>query len=73
MWTSLKQLIKNNEKFIIIEDGEPRYVIMPYKEYQKLQGLNPVSASSDIESVNREMQNINDITDESLKLEDLPF
>ena len=73
MWNSIKNLIKsNNERFIIIEDGEPKYVIMAYSEYQQLQnGSNSsIVAKSEIESINGEMQ---DVKEGGLTLEDLPF
>lgn len=38
MWSSIKQLIRTkNDRCIIVEDGEPKYVIIPFEEYQHLQ------------------------------------
>ena len=72
MWSSLKQLLKSNERYIIVEDGEPKYVILPYSEYQQLQNHNSSSilAKSEVESVNVEIQGIKE---GGLTLEDLPF
>lgn len=72
MWSSLKQLLKSNERYIIVEDGEPKYVILPYSEYQQLQNHNNSSilAKSEVESVNGEIQGIKE---GGLTLEDLPF
>ena len=72
MWNSIKSILKDNKtKCVIIEDGEPKYVVIPFKEYQQLQkdgnnsimGENPQISE---EEVNGEMQDIK-------TLEDLPF
>ncbi|MBI1888374.1 MAG: hypothetical protein HYS15_00335 [Candidatus Spechtbacteria bacterium] len=37
MWSSLKQLLPTDrDRCIIIEDGEPKYVILRFFEYQQL-------------------------------------
>lgn len=37
MWSSLKQLLPTDrDRCVIIEDGEPKYVILPFSEYQQL-------------------------------------
>ena len=37
MWETLKKILKtSNEKAIIIEDGEPKYVILSIDEYMRL-------------------------------------
>lgn len=37
MWEKLKKLLKTtNDKAIIVEDGEPRYVILSVDEYSRL-------------------------------------
>ena len=72
MWNSIKSILKDNKtKCVIIEDGEPKYVVIPFKEYQQLQkdgnnsimGENPQISE---EQINGEMQDIK-------TLEDLPF
>ena len=75
MWSSLKQLLKSNERYIIVEDGEPKYVILPYSEYQQLQNCSKDSivGKSEIESLEDLNGEIQDIRDGGLRLEDLPF
>jgi len=57
MWESLKKILKtSNEKAVIIEDGQPRYVVLSVEEYLKLnnqdtsdvpsQNLNPSQSDS---------------------------
>lgn len=85
MWSSLKQLIKSNkERCIIIEDGEPKYVILAYEQYQHLQKHESDSivrenlmdesveecAEPSLQNINGEIQHIKE---EGLKIEDLPF
>lgn len=39
MWETLKKILKtSNDKAIIIEDGQPRYVVLSIEEYTKLTG-----------------------------------
>lgn len=39
MWSDLKSILKDGKtKCVIIEDGEPRYVVILFEEYQHLQG-----------------------------------
>lgn len=42
MWDKLKEILKaSNEKAVIVEDGEPKYVVLSVDEYLKLsQGKN---------------------------------
>ena len=36
MWEQIKQILKKNQgTCIIIEDGQPAYVILPFDDYQK--------------------------------------
>ena len=40
MWDKLKKILKtSNEKAVIIEDGEPRYVVLSVDEYLRLTEL----------------------------------
>ena len=40
MWDKLKKILKtSNEKAVIIEDGEPRYVVLSVDEYLRLTQL----------------------------------
>ncbi len=37
MWEKLKQILKTeNDKAVVVEDGEPKYVILSIEEYMKL-------------------------------------
>ena len=39
MWNSIKSILKDNaSKCLIIEDGEPKYIVLPFEEYQQLIG-----------------------------------
>ena len=47
MWEKLKKLLKTtNDKAIIVEDGEPRYVILSVDEYSRLSGADNQQVSS---------------------------
>ena len=38
MWSSIKSILKDNTtKCVIVEDGEPKYVVLSFAEYQQLQ------------------------------------
>lgn len=41
MWQSLKKLLGDNEKAIVVEDGEVKYVILSVNEYLRLRGQDP--------------------------------
>ena len=42
MWDKLKKILQvSNDRAIIIEDGEPRYIVLPVDEYLKMSGANP--------------------------------
>lgn len=46
MFNSLNQLLKkDNERIIIVEDGQPSFVILPFEEYQHLRSLEKASIS----------------------------
>ena len=53
MWEKLKKILKtSNEKAVIIEEGEPRYVILSIDEYMRLnsqtQGIEYQSTQENI-------------------------
>jgi len=80
MWSTITSILKDSAtKCLIIEDGEPKYVVLPFDEYQQLQKN---SAQSTIEHANHELQEIwelggKDLESEkkvaSISIEDLPF
>lgn len=77
MWSAIKTILNNNtDKCLIIEDGAPKYVLLPYEEYQQLQKGNASGIvrenlrKENVEEVNGEIQ---DIREEGLRIEDLPF
>lgn len=41
MWESLKKLLGDTEKAIVVEDGEVKYVILSVNEYLRLRGQDP--------------------------------
>ena len=41
MWQSLKKLLGDTEKAIVVEDGEVKYVILSVNEYLRLRGQDP--------------------------------
>jgi len=71
MWNSIKSILKDNKtKCVIIEDGEPRYVILPFEEYQQLQKSENHSIL-DEDKVNGEIQQ--EANASTISIEDLPF
>lgn len=90
MWQEISNLLKNRkERFIIIEDGKPKYVILEFNEYKNLIESNDNPASSDLvyaERANREIAKLKKIEHEEIdvfgkdeeisqdvRVEDLPF
>lgn len=66
----LKKLIAgDNSKIIIIENGEPLFVVMNFEEYKKTK--RPLNGNNnDLKSA----QNFSkELEEEPLKIEDLPF
>ena len=80
MWSEIKSIIQDNKtRCVIIEEGKPLYVVLPFDEYQQLQKNG---ARSTIEHANHELQEIwelgeQDLTPEKkvapISIEDLPF
>lgn len=80
MFKELKQFFSsNNDKIVIVEDGEPRYVILPYAKYQALQKDESGSIVEEqldtrprpyFSEVNSEIEKVRS---EEIRLEDLPF
>ncbi|MBU3901090.1 hypothetical protein KKF25_00390 [Patescibacteria group bacterium] len=47
MWEQIKQILKKNKgTCIIIEEGQPAYVIMPFDDYQKSLENEPTAKSA---------------------------
>lgn len=60
MWETLKKILKtSNEKAIIIEDGEPKYVVLSIDEYMRLN-----SASTNMQDYQAEGQ-ISNVTNQN--------
>lgn len=38
MWQSLKKLLEGTDRAIIIEEGEPKYIILSVEHYMRLRG-----------------------------------
>ena len=79
MWENLKSILKDNKtKCVIIEDGEPKYVLLPFSEYQHLQGVRN-NDNLEANSVNGELSSYGkseggqDDYASSINIEDLPF
>ena len=83
MWNSIKSILKDNtSKCLIIEDGEPKYIVLSFEEYQKLQGSEKnsiVEENFEEEKANGEIQEFQTEKEEAevigptIRLEDLPF
>jgi len=61
MWKDIKNLLKNRrERYIIIEDGKPSFVILGFNEYKNLveDKNNFDKESSKIEKANQEIYNL---------------
>ena len=78
MWSAIKTILKNKtDKCLIIEDGEPKYVILPFEEYQQLQKnenhsiLDESRVQLDEDKVNSEIQE--EANASTISIEDLPF
>jgi len=76
MWSHLKTILKDkNTRCIIIEDGEPKYVILPFEEYQHLQSAKTGAILKE-NSANKEWQEAAESENDyasSVNIEDLPF
>ena len=82
MWQDLKSILKDGKtKCVIIEDGEPRYVVIGFEEYQQLQGDKKDNIVSERSGEGREenfpngdlAQARNADYSSSVNIEDLPF
>jgi hypothetical protein len=85
MWASIKSILKDDRtKCIIVEDGEPRYIVIPFEEYEQLRklGKNSIvgenSRTFGEDEINGEIQEMRDEEGDgpvpsAVKLEDLPF
>ncbi|MDO8655470.1 MAG: hypothetical protein Q7R48_03630 [bacterium] len=63
----LKHLIRNGERVIIVEDGKPTLVVLPFEEYDR-QGMNRApNGNGDIEN------DIPPLAEEEFTLDDLPL
>jgi len=70
MWENLKSILKDNKtKLIIIEDGKPCYIILPFEEYQHLQNAR----KNDTLEPERSREAAQDDYGSSINIEDLPF
>ncbi|MEX2008498.1 MAG: hypothetical protein WD850_03345 [Candidatus Spechtbacterales bacterium] len=89
MWDSLKQLLRQSgEKAVIMEDGEPRYVVLTVSEYLRMRDGDDVpeqadelsrQAAKDEEEPNeeisalREAEYLGGSDNSDVTLDDLPF
>ena len=85
MWSNIKDILKDGKtKCVVIEDGKPLYVVLPFEEYQQLQksensaivGENSQKVGAD--EINGEIQEMTDEGEDevvlpAVRLEDLPF
>ncbi len=65
----LKHLIRNGERVVIVEDGKPTLVVLPFEEYDRQrQGTNQApNGNGDIEN------DIPPLAEEEFTLDDLPL
>ena len=71
MWSDIKSILKDNRaKCLIIEDGKPVYVILPFEEYQQLQKREDHSIL-DEDKINSEIQEESNAS--TISIGDLPF
>lgn len=60
MFDQLKSIIQAGERYIVVEDGKPQYVIMRFSDYVVLAGSHssshPIAREADLGSVNAEFQ-----------------
>lgn len=61
MWESIKKILKKNSgTCIIVEEGEPAYVVLPFSDYQNLLEKEPfkkegMSEQDLLEKINQEI------------------
>lgn len=70
----LKRLIRNGERVVIVEDGKPTLVVLPFEEYDRQQmsrspNGNSGNGNSGIENDN----GIAPLPEEGFTLDDLPL
>ena len=81
MWQRIKKILqKEGGKCIIVEDGQPTYLVMKMEDYEK---MSESRSSSETEEVNRDIDewkaNQKEETEvvgpenQEVKVEDLPF
>ena len=46
MFSNFKNLIRKGEKFIMVENGAPAYVVMTYEDYEGMLARRPAEAHS---------------------------
>lgn len=82
MWSHIKEILQNEKgKCIIIEDGNPAFVLLPFEEYLQLKKTKPTLAGSNGQKSleNVILTQLNQSQDLALnqgrkiRLEDLPF
>jgi len=83
MWHAIKSVLNSkNGKCLIIENGEPKYIVLSFEEYQQLQGGEKnsiVEENFEEEKANGEIQEFQTEKEETelvgptIRLEDLPF
>ena len=62
MWDQLKNIIREtSDKAVIIEDGEPRFVVLTVKEYNRLHDIveGKINTNSDVPEERKEMNTSN--------------
>ena len=81
MWEKIKKILqKEGGKCIIVEKDQPTYMVMKIDDYEETSKNN---ISSEIEKVNQDIDELNskekeeiqvdELDDQEVKVEDLPF
>lgn len=88
MWKQIKKLLqKVNKVCILIEEGKPSYVILPFQEYEQLifRSCQDEEKEKEIDKINKEINNWKENTEpeleinpqvgnsDEIKIEDLPI
>ncbi len=59
MWSQLAKIIRSDrDKAVIIEDGEPKYVVLTIGEYNRILGEQEQKKEENYEKLNEELSDI---------------
>lgn len=66
-------LIYGDGKFLVVEDGEPAFVVMGIEEYKKIKELNSLSEREILDRINRDIESWKGFSEEEDEFDDEGF